>query len=87
MPGYLIPAKIGVGFEEVALMYAFEVDENGIYNTELQQVFFQNMGIISCLTDETILELECEAAKWVDDKIAQDKDEAQIAKWEENNEN
>jgi hypothetical protein len=83
MPEYLIPTTIGIGPENVELVYSFEADEDGIYNTSVDEVLFQRVNIICCLTHETILDLESKASKWLDDKIASDKDEALLSRWDE----
>jgi protein-tyrosine-phosphatase len=78
MPYCLIPTKIGIGDENVVMQYEFEFDESGIYNAEITKLMFNQVDIILCFSLEAILELESQAAKWMDNKLDHERTEALV---------
>ena len=46
---------------DVIVFWQFEEDEEGVYNSEVVKVVFNNMDVISLLSEETMYELDARA--------------------------
>jgi flagellar basal body-associated protein FliL len=60
---YEFRTTVGSGSEVVYCTLDYESDEDGVYNTELTKVMFENKNILWCLTETTQSELEMEGIK------------------------
>jgi len=46
---------------DVIVFWQFEEDEEGVYNSEVVKVVFNNMDVVSLLSEETMYELDARA--------------------------
>ncbi len=46
---------------DVIVFWQFEEDEEGVYNSEVVKVVFNNMDVILLLSEETMYELDAQA--------------------------
>jgi hypothetical protein len=62
MGEYEFDTTTGAGSEIVTIVYEYESDEDGTYNENIKEVWYEGRSVLGLLSDEQFKELEMEAA-------------------------